>query len=269
MRNKQQAVCGFTLIELLVVISIIALLISLLLPSLQSARAVARMMACQSRMRQFYVGAHAYGNDYAYWPLSRYSAEHMEAIQAGISGNLGMADTVRDFVEVMSPYIGSEPKDFREYGPSDNFWLCPANPIHAGMPNTSGNREAKNYAETVGNWNALNYWTTFNFGATLNSSTFAYAVPIDMVPGPRGERPRPGSPHRIIWLGELAGLITSVRQPPWRWPYVPHKQQVYFHPNQTTNMLTVDGAIYNNSGTPLAGGGAEFYSDDDLRFFHR
>ena len=54
---------GFTLIELLVVISIIALLISLLLPALKQARAAANAVKCLSNAKQFGIAFQSFLND--------------------------------------------------------------------------------------------------------------------------------------------------------------------------------------------------------------
>ena len=54
---------GFTLIELLVVISIIALLISILLPALNDARDAAREVVCQANLRQVSLGMQMYAQE--------------------------------------------------------------------------------------------------------------------------------------------------------------------------------------------------------------
>ena len=55
---------GFTIVEMLVVITIMALLVSLLLPSMQAARKTSQLVLERGNMRQVGMGVFYYGNDF-------------------------------------------------------------------------------------------------------------------------------------------------------------------------------------------------------------
>ena len=79
---------GFTLIELLVVVAIIALLVSILLPSLNKAREQAKTSVCASQLRSFGQASAIYESEYdsfvpcdPWWKMPEYPTGHPEVIR--------------------------------------------------------------------------------------------------------------------------------------------------------------------------------------------
>lgn len=93
---------GFTLIELLVVISIIALLISLILPAIGQTREVAIRVLCANNMRQQGIAIMAYTTDYG---------QHLPTVHRRYTGRWDPPEL---------------PKLMRDYGGGGyKIWVCP------------------------------------------------------------------------------------------------------------------------------------------------
>lgn len=119
---------AFTLIELLVTISIIAVLMGILLPSLSAARASSKRAACASNLRQLGVGLNSYMRDSNdVFPF----ASFMPSVS---SAPLSTPEPIY-IADVLGPHVGDSAKVF----------ACPEDA--AGIERPAPN-EAKSYFES-------------------------------------------------------------------------------------------------------------------------
>ena len=130
--HRPNRVKAFTLIELLVVIAIIALLIAILIPSLNKCKSIARQTVCQSRLRQWGMafGIYAVGNN-DYYP-------HIDGRDrcggAEPMFTAGKADWNYGWVDVLPPLMGQKPwREFEDYKypGAGTIYQCPSAKILA------------------------------------------------------------------------------------------------------------------------------------------
>ena len=162
---------GFTLVELLVVIGIIALLISILLPSLSRARESARGVQCANNMRQQGLMMHMYANDQKGWfPDSVSDGRWPVGGMASVNGAMPATEAER------LPLAGGQALLYTQgYAEDVAIFYCPSKVSNAAsIDELEANRERFR----TSTWNGL--YVGYPMWANYNNNFFPPAVQQDI-----------------------------------------------------------------------------------------
>lgn len=130
-RISEHKARGFTLIELLVVISIISLLIAMLLPSIEKARASGEQIVCATNLRQMGVAMEAYINEWDDWmPYYEawYEDHHRSHLHVTPDGSWWWGKKLRTLGAVMNSYLDAAGDANADILNTEQGLWCPSHP---------------------------------------------------------------------------------------------------------------------------------------------
>ncbi len=207
--------CGFTLIELLVVVSILALLLAILLPSLRGAKRVASQTACAAGLRGIGQGLRMYLNE----------NNDLLPVVVTLPSIPNSFETDRPrLVDTLDPYL--QKTDGSSSG-AGSVWQCPSDTpgkSRRGAPNAN-----KTYFETEGSSYVFNTFEIYRFmndeGGFLGFKNLKQTTMYNLVRKERAIRFYGGQPaEEQVWLVQdyvpEFHSKDAKKQPRWNFLYI-------------------------------------------------
>ena len=216
---------AFTLIELLVVIAIIALLLSVILPALRSAKSQAKLTICMAHQKQIVLALQAFQTSNGDYPESVcankirgdktprwWDSPEMMAMNLGTAGG---NPNLRDggyISEILSSYIDSP-----------DVWFCPLSLMQPDTPLTGQTGVIRSASQVFYDadsvefpfvrWSYAAFWKYGGF-ATYSDPSCAVNLPPFYGPGLRDDPSilKPGSRGKLMLTDVLKGYGNGINR---------------------------------------------------------
>ena len=247
---------AFTLIELLVVISIIALLLSIIMPALQTAKSRAKLMICMSNQRQIVLATQTYQAANGDYP------EHVAAVRTDPKGKGQWWDSPEMMAQNLASNGNRSVVDggyiseiLGGYIDSPDVWFCPLSPIRPDTQITGKDGVDRSYAQVFYDADRVNYpfvrwsyaafWKYGGFASLLDATETKWNQPPFYGPGLRSDPKvlKAGSKGKLMLSDVLKGYVNPT---PQMWasnhPFKESTKGDIYHTKELTNsdFFTVD-----------------------------